>query len=564
MTIKHSYLLLASLFALTASAQTNRTALIIGVGEYGYAGAPPLDGVQYDMVSAKKIANAMGIDDKNIRYIKNTEATKENILKALNALGDNTSEGSKAFVYFSGHGTRQQLEGNCVEGLLTYEGQTISNQEFAKATQKLVKNADKVVTMIDACHAGGVAPPVNQTRSMVAASFTPKFFMKSGGPANTCTVVSNLKTRSLLPEVTRLGGLQENFVQITAARPDEQSLDQPGLGGVATQALRDCLLGKAKDLNNSGAVSMSEIQQCAQNTIDSNLKGNPYYAPHHVTVSGNRNLIPVQRPPVVVAALKLPPEPPKPVLVTQPPPVVSAPPTVATPPEVAAPAVVTPSKPMPPPPAVIAQAPSVSIPTPAPDILVTPAQVTPPASKPPVKPTPEPVKPTPPEPVLASLATLQDIEQQRNPRRVVEVKVSKPSMKIGKDSLDLSIKSSHDGFIYMILLGSDSKSFYVLYPNGLDKNNSIKAGQTVRVPRPDWEVKATGPVGTNNLLVMVSDSPRKLNTLTMAEPTASEPFTYALNDIGGRTALINFLTSSGTDGKSESFGAKLVAIKEVK
>lgn len=165
---------------------------------------------------------------------------------------------------------------------------------------------------------------------------------------------------------------------------------------------------------------------------------------------------------------------------------------------------------------------------------------------------------------MASLATLQDIEQQRNPRRVVEVKVSKPAMKIGKDSLDLSIKSSHDGFIYMILLGSDSKSFYVLYPNGLDKNNSIKAGQTVRVPRPDWEVKAAGPVGTNNLLVMVSDSPRKLNTLTMAEPTASEPFTYALNDIGGRTALINFLTSSGTDGKSESFGAKLVAIKEVK
>ena len=169
-----------------------------------------------------------------------------------------------------------------------------------------------------------------------------------------------------------------------------------------------------------------------------------------------------------------------------------------------------------------------------------------------------------PEPALASLATLKDIEQQRNPKRVVEVQVSKPSLKIGKDSLDLSIKSSHDGYLYLILLGSDSKSFYVLYPNGLDKNNQVKAGQTVRIPRPDWEVKAAGPVGTNNLLVMVSDSPRKLNTLTMSEPTAAEPFTYALNDIGGRSALINFLTSSGTDGKSESFGAKLVAVKEVK
>lgn len=137
-------------------------------------------------------------------------------------------------------------------------------------------------------------------------------------------------------------------------------------------------------------------------------------------------------------------------------------------------------------------------------------------------------------------------------------------MKIGKDSLDLIIKSSHDGYLYLILLGSDAKTFYVLYPNGLDKNNLIKAGQSIHIPRPDWEVKAAGPVGTNNLLVMVSDSPRKLNSLTMAEPTASEPFTYALNDLGGRSALINFLTSSGLDGRSESFGAKLVTVKEVK
>jgi hypothetical protein len=602
--MKYVYLLAALVFSQAASAQTNRTALIIGVGEYGYAGAPPLDGVKYDMFSAQKIANAMGIDDKNIKYLKNSEATKENIIKALNALGESTTEGSKAFVYFSGHGTRQQVEESCVEGLLTYEGQTISNQEFAKATQKLVKNADKLVTMIDACHAGGVAPPVIQNRSMGAQSFTPKFFMKSGGPTNACSLVSNMKTRGLLPEVTRLGGLQENFVQITAARPDEQSLDQPGLGGVATQALRDCLLGKAKDLNSSGAISMSEIQQCAQNTINDTLKGNPVYAPHHVTVSGNRNLIPAQRPPAVIAVVTS--EPPKPVVVaTTPslivPPVVIAPPTplpptpqpvIVNPPVIVAatpaPAVVVRPEPAKPPPAlpvqvviapptplpptpqpVIVNPPVIVAATPAPAVVVRPEPAKPPPAppvqvviQPPLKPEPETIKVPPAEPVLASLATLKDIEQQRNPRRVVDVKVSKPAMKIGKDSLDLSIKSSHDGYIYMILLGSDAKSFYVLYPNGLDKNNAIKAGQTVRIPKPDWEVKAVGPVGTNNLLVMVSDTPRKLNTLTMAEPTAAEPFTYALNDIGGRSALINFLTSS--DGKSESFGAKIVAIKEVK
>jgi hypothetical protein len=530
--------LIAVLVAQTVFAQptSTRSALIIGISEYAVAGATVLDGVRFDMASSTKIANAMGIPDTQIKYLKNADATKENILKALNQLAETTQDGSRAFIYFSGHGTRELIDDSCVEGLLTYEGKTITHQEFAKATQSLVKSADKVITMIDACHAEGVAPPKGQTRAISKTLFTPKFFAKSGNAANSCSVVANLKTRGLLPEITRLGGLQENFVQITSSRPDEQSLDQPGMGGLATVAIRDCLLGKAKDVNRSGAVSMSEVQQCAQNAINLALKGNPTFAPHHVTVSGNRNLIPVQRPTTTSTTLAAAPVEP----IKQPSTPSSAAPT--SPPSVNA--LTVPSVPVPP--------------------VVNPSQQAASQAASAPAPSTSPTKLPAPEQALASLATLKDIEQQRNPKRLVEVQVSKPTLKIGKDSLDLSIKSSHDGYLYLILLGSDSKSFYVLYPNGLDKNNQVKAGQTVRIPRPDWEVKAAGPVGTNNLLVMVSDSPRKLNTLTMSEPTAAEPFTYALNDIGGRSALIHFLTSSSTDGKSESFGAKLVAVKEVK
>ena len=500
-----------------AQQSSNRAALIIGVGEYGYSGATPLGGVKHDMVSAAKIASAMGIPENKVKYLQNSQATKTNILNALRQLGETSGEGSRTFVYFSGHGTRQQAGNECVEGLLTYEGSTITNQEFAGATQKIAKSSDKFITLVDACHSEGVVPP--KTRALLQDQLTPKFYMKSGTSSDACSVIANYKTRSLLPEVTKLGALKENFVQISSSRPDEVSFDEPGKGGLATQGIRDCLLGQAKDTNQSGAVTLEEVQQCAQRFVDGRLKNVPGIKPHHITVTGNRNLIPVQRPPTVVAVATPPVEPPKPVVAPPTPPVIVAAPTPAPPPPV--------------------------------------------SSSPPIA-IPAPEKVPPQEPLLASLATLKDIEQQRNPRRVVDVKLSKPVMKIGKDSLDLSIKSSHDGYIYMILLGSDAKSFYVLYPNGLDKNNAIKAGETVRIPKPDWEVKAAGPVGTNNLLVMVSDSPRKLNTLTMSEPTAAEPFTYALNDIGGRSALINFLTSAGTDGKSESFGAKLVAIKEVK
>ena len=503
--------------AVTAQPSSNRSALIIGVGEYGYSGVTPLVGVKHDMVSAAKIAAAMGIPESNVKYLRNSQATKTNILEALKQLGDASGEGSRTFVYFSGHGTRQSAGNECVEGLLTYEGSTISNQEFAGATQNIAKTSDKFITLVDACHSEGVVPP--KTRALIKDQLTPKFYMKSGTAADACSVISNYKTRSLLPEVTKLGALKENFVQVSSSRPDEVSFDEPDKGGLATQGIRDCLLGQAKDTNQSGAVTLDEVQQCAQGFVDGRLKNVPGIKPHHITVTGNRNLIPVQRPPTVVA--------------------------VATPPVEPTMPVVAPSNPQ--------AAVPVPVPAPVPQPSVN--------SAPPIV-IPAPEKIPPQEPLLASLATLKDIEQQRNPKRMVDVKVSKPVMTIGKDSLDLSIKSSHDGYIYMILLGSDAKSFYVLYPNGLDKNNAIKAGQTVRIPKPDWEVKAAGPVGTNNLLVMVSDSPRKLNTLTMAEPTAAEPFTYAINDIGGRSALINFLTSS--NGKSESFGAKLVAIKEVK
>jgi hypothetical protein len=159
--------------------------------------------------------------------------------------------------------------------------------------------------------------------------------------------------------------------------------------------------------------------------------------------------------------------------------------------------------------------------------------------------------------------TLKDISNQSNPRRLVDVKLDKPALKIGVDDLKLTVNSSHDGYVYVVLIGSDAKSFYVLFPNGHDADNKILKQKPMQIPRPNWQITAAGPAGTDQLLVMVTDSPRQINTLAMAPPTAAEPFTYALNDIGGRASLIDFLAGSGVNGRSQSFGAKLLTVKEV-
>ena len=79
--------------------------------------------------------------------------------------------------------------------------------------------------------------------------------------------------------------------------------------------------------------------------------------------------------------------------------------------------------------------------------------------------------------MTASYATLQDIWSQRNPNRKVEVTLNKTVLKIGKDNLQLTINSSHDGYVYLVMVGSDAQSFYLLFPNGKDGENKIQAGK---------------------------------------------------------------------------------------
>jgi hypothetical protein len=259
--------------------------------------------------------------------------------------------------------------------------------------------------------------------------------------------------------------------------------------------------------------------------------------------------------------------------VTAPP--VTAPPVTATPvtaPPVTAPPVTAPPVTAPPVTATPVTATPVATPPAATPPAATPPAVTPPAAAPVTTNNTASSNASQqntadrnrPEPVLASLSTLNDIHQQRNPRRIVEVILKKPTLQIKKDFIELTIKSNHDGYVYLIMVGSDAKSFYVLFPNGLDSENKITAGKEFKMPRPDWEIIAQGPEGIDNILVMVADSKRDLEKLHISPPTSSEPFTYTLNDLHGRSEIINYLTGDGIKGQSESFGSKLISIKEYK
>jgi hypothetical protein len=118
------------------------------------------------------------------------------------------------------------------------------------------------------------------------------------------------------------------------------------------------------------------------------------------------------------------------------------------------------------------------------------------------------------------LAMLNDIYGQRDDRWGVQA-MAEAALKIGSH-LSLSVHSQRDGFVYVFYQGTQPGSFYLLFPNQLDSNNSIAADKEMPLPRPQWSVTALGPGGTDHLLVMVTESPRDFGALALPAEYVSQ------------------------------------------
>jgi len=179
------------------------------------------------------------------------------------------------------------------------------------------------------------------------------------------------------------------------------------------------------------------------------------------------------------------------------------------------------------------------------------------------------------------LATLNDIYSQRDDRWQVQATLKQPTLKIGTQ-LAMSIRSQRDGFIYMFYQGTQPGSFYLLFPNQLDSNNAIAANQDLQLPRPDWNVTALGPRGTDHVMVMVTATPRDFSALALPAEyvSASGPFEKILPTTQAVAHISQIATLSAAAGKaacqkagstrdlgvarecSNVFGASLVSVEE--
>jgi hypothetical protein len=182
---------------------------------------------------------------------------------------------------------------------------------------------------------------------------------------------------------------------------------------------------------------------------------------------------------------------------------------------------------------------------------------------------------------IDTLATLNDIFNQRDDRWQVDATLATPALKIGSN-LSMSVRSARDGFAYVFYRGSQPDSLFLLFPNALDSANALKANQSLQLPRQEWSVTALGPKGTDYLLVMVTDTPRDFSALALPAEYVSQsgpfekihPTPQAVARIGQAATLSAAAAQKqcqSTDAKrdlgvarrcSNVFGATLVSLQE--
>ncbi len=149
-------------------------ALLVGVGQY-----PDIEGGSISSLRAPaKDVDALygfltdpqkgGFKPENVRRLKDRDATKDAIGIELTDIANKATANDLVLIYFSGHGFRP--DGSNTEGAPAYlipylthpralidpDGTCIDYAELARKVGSMA--AEKVVTILDACHAGGVKP----------------------------------------------------------------------------------------------------------------------------------------------------------------------------------------------------------------------------------------------------------------------------------------------------------------------------------------------------------------------------------------------------------------------
>jgi hypothetical protein len=151
---------------------------------------------------------------------------------------------------------------------------------------------------------------------------------------------------------------------------------------------------------------------------------------------------------------------------------------------------------------------------------------------------------------------LDNLRHAASPGMPVSLTVTSSRMRIEHDVLDFTVTTGQPGYLTILQVGSDGKTFNRLFPNDVDQDNQVPAG-TLRLPRRGWAVRSGGPAGTSYLMAVLSETPRDFAKGFKAEG----PFRSGEVGVASRTL---YIAATGADSDQPGrFGAsEVVPIEE--
>lgn len=149
----------------------------------------------------------------------------------------------------------------------------------------------------------------------------------------------------------------------------------------------------------------------------------------------------------------------------------------------------------------------------------------------------------------------------------VTAQAESPRLRIDKDELHFSLRSSRDGHVYVLLYGPDGVLSQI-YPNAKARNNRIKANQPLKLPQANWPLKASDPAGMEHFLVVVSAEPRTWAPLATGKDSYYGFLLLPVSAPGATTAPgLHWLLGAPDCGRSDcsaEYGAARFSVEAVK
>jgi serine/threonine protein kinase len=177
--------------------------------------------------------------------------------------------------------------------------------------------------------------------------------------------------------------------------------------------------------------------------------------------------------------------------------------------------------------------------------------------------------PSPPAAPFDPVRALDEVFQARSRDHAVTVSLERAQLRIGQDRLRFGVRSAKPGYLYVLMVGTDRSHFFLLFPNSLDRSNRIEPGRDLQLPRPQWQITAAGPPGTNHFVAFVSDRPRDFAAagLKDLQPFSEFPFDVAerlsLAHSGPQPLFAGTPVCPDTGACARDYGAAVFSIEEI-